>query len=148
MQRKLELEGYGQVLLYPPEKELPYSKDEMANVEAFIGDLDGKTVSQADLQQLLERFSPETREMEKLLPFSQMKDLPSPQETESVISTDTVLPKYWNASRKLLESSQKGAAGGRSHSPRPFKCTEKGKGLPPYLRVAKGDYSEKLGLLC
>lgn len=147
--RKLELEGYGQVLLYPPEKELPYSKDEMANVEAFIGDLDGKTVSQADLQQLLERFSPETREMEKLLPFladegfafsagDGIRDIDGHSVT-AILECDA--GNYWNLRRNAQPVDG-------LILPAPFKCTEKGKGLPPYLRVAKGDYSEKLGLLC
>ena len=147
--RKLELEKFGQVLLYPPEKELPYSKDEMANVEAFINDLDSKTVSQSDLQQLLERFSPETQEMEKLLPFladegfafsagDGIRDIDG-YSVPAILECDT--GNYWSLRRKaqpvdgLILSA-------------PLKSTEKGKGFPPYLRIAKANYSEKLGLLC
>ena len=147
--RKLELEKFGQVLLYPPEKELPYSKDEMANVEAFINDLDGKTVSQADLQQLLERFSPETQEMEKLLPFladegfafsagDGIRDIDG-YIVPAILESDT--GNYWSLRRKAQPVDG-------LILPAPFKSTEKGKGFPPYLRIAKADYSEKLGLLC
>lgn len=47
----------GQVRLYPPEKEAPYKPDEMRPVTAFIAEIDGRRVSQAELEALLERFT-------------------------------------------------------------------------------------------
>lgn len=47
----------GQVHLYPPEKEAPYKPDEMRPVAAFVTEIDGRRVSQAELEALLERFT-------------------------------------------------------------------------------------------
>ncbi|NLM72235.1 MAG: CRISPR-associated helicase Cas3', partial [Synergistaceae bacterium] len=67
--RILEIEGGGRVLLYPPESGRPYSDDDMKNVGDFVNEIDGQFVSQVRLQELLEKYSPATREMIKRLSF-------------------------------------------------------------------------------
>ena len=47
----------GRVLLYKPESEKPYSKDEMRDVAAFVDKIAGKIVSQSNLDDMLAEFS-------------------------------------------------------------------------------------------
>ena len=47
----------GRVLLYPPEMAVPYDPDEMALAGRFVDDIAGQMVSQARLEELLERFT-------------------------------------------------------------------------------------------
>lgn len=147
--RKAKVDKIGKVLLYPPEKEIPYSKEDMKNVEAFINEIDGKFISQTDLQELLEKFSPTTREMKKLLPFLEangfafcvgegVRDIDG-HSASAILESD--IGTYW----KLRKEGQ--PVDGLI-LPAPFKNTEKGKGLPLYLRITKSEYNEQLGLLC
>lgn len=147
--RKTIVEKIGKVLLYPPEKELPYSKEDMTNVEAFINEVEGKFISQTILQELLEKFSPTTREIKKLLPFLEangfafcvgegIRDIDG-HSASAILESDIGL--YWK-----LRKEREPVDG--LILPAPFKSTEKGNGLPPYLRIAKGEYNEQLGLLC
>ena len=147
--RYLAIVGGGRVLLYAPEKELPYSKEDMRNVEEFINEIDGKFVSQTDLQELLEKFSPTEREMEKLLPFLEasgfafcvgegIRDIDG-HSASAILENDIGI--YWKLRKE-------GRPVDGLMLPAPFKNTEKGKGLPPYLRIAKDEYNELFGLLC
>lgn len=147
--RNLAIEGGGRVLLYAPEKNLPYSKEDMTNVEAFIKELEGKKISQSDLQVLLDEFSPVTREMEKLLPFLEtngfafcigegIRDIDA-HSASAILESD--IGVYWKFRKE-------GRPVDGLILPAPFKNTERGKGLPPHLRITKSEYNERLGLLC
>ncbi len=45
---------FGEVLIYRPESPHPYDKDDLVGLDAFLAAIDGRTVSQAKLEQLLE----------------------------------------------------------------------------------------------
>jgi len=147
--RSMEIEGGGRVLLYPPESLRPYSDDEMRNVADFVSEIDGQFVSQARLQELLEKYSPSTREMEKQLAFMQddgyalasdkgIRDIED-HSASAILEGD--IGEYWR-----LRKSGRPTDG--LVLPAPFNSTVQGKGLPPHLRVATGEYSERLGLSC
>lgn len=147
--RNMEIEGGGRVLLYPPENVRPYSDDEMKNVADFVNEIDGQFISQARLQELLEKYSPSTREMEKQLAFIQedgyalasdkgIRDIED-HSASAILEGD--VGEYWR-----LRNSGRPTDG--LVLPAPFKSTVQGKGLPPHLRVAAGEYSERLGLRC
>ncbi len=59
----------GQVFLYPPESGKPYSKDDLVGLEGFVSALNGKTVSQSYLQELLEQYGPREVEVDRYAAF-------------------------------------------------------------------------------
>ncbi|NLV45372.1 MAG: CRISPR-associated helicase Cas3' [Candidatus Hydrogenedentes bacterium] len=61
----------GTVLLYDAENLLPYSREDMAGVPGFTEAIIGRDVSQAELQDLLERHVPDTVEVQRWLAFLQ-----------------------------------------------------------------------------
>lgn len=147
--RNLEIDGGGRVLLYPPESGRPYSDDDTKNVGDFVNEIDGQFVSQARLQELLEKYSPSNPEMKKQLAFIQedgyalasdkgIRDIED-HSASAILERD--IGEYWR-----LRNS--GCPVDGLLLPAPFKSTVQGKGLPPHLRVATGEYSERLGLRC
>ncbi len=87
--------------------------------------------------------------MEKLLPFLADEGLPSLQETESVILTDTVLQQYWNAMQETIGTfAETRSRWMDSFSPPHSSAPKRARGFRRISASAKGDYSEKLGLLC
>ena len=55
--------------LYPAERETPYERADLAGVGDFVAALDGRTVSQSELQELLECYGPAEVEVEKYAAF-------------------------------------------------------------------------------
>ncbi|ADE56275.1 CRISPR-associated helicase/endonuclease Cas3 [Aminobacterium colombiense] len=146
--RYLEICEGGRILLYPPAKNLPYSKEDIEIAEAFVRNINNKTINQEDLQSLLEEFSPQNREMEKLLPFLNsdafaftfgggIRD--GDVYTVSAI-LESNINNYWNLRKQFQPIDG-------LILPAPQNCVERGNGLPSYLYIAKGRYVESLGLL-
>lgn len=147
--RYLEITGGGEILLYPPEKNLPYGAEDMKNVEPFLNRIDQKTVSQLTLQELLEELSPSTREMKKLLPFLEDDGFAN-------AAGDGIRDIDGHTVSAILEADvgeyhrmrKEGRPPDGLIIPAPLKSGEKAKGLPPYLHVTKNEYSGRLGLIC
>jgi CRISPR-associated endonuclease/helicase Cas3 len=59
----------GEVYFYNPEENKPYNDDDLSGTEFFISALDGKYVSQNDLEELLERYGNNAREAERYTAF-------------------------------------------------------------------------------
>lgn len=64
-----ENEKLGEVYIYPPESEKPYEKDDLNGVEDFIKSIAGKSIGQAELQELLMKFGPDEVEVERFAAF-------------------------------------------------------------------------------
>lgn len=147
--RYLEITGGGKIILYPPEKNLPYGAEDMKNVEPFLNSIDQKTVSQLTLQELLEELSPSTREMEKLLPFLEDDGFAN-SEGDGIRDIDghTVSAILETDIGEYHKMRKEGRPADGLIIPAPLKSGEKAKGLPPYLHVTKNEYSGQLGLIC
>lgn len=61
--------GQGQVFLYRPESEKPYSSEDLVGVPEFVAALEGQMVSQARLQELLEQHGPKDVEVDRYAAF-------------------------------------------------------------------------------
>ncbi len=146
--RYLEICEGGRILLYPPAKNLPYSKEDIEIAEAFVRNINNKTINQEDLQSLLEEFSPQNREMEKLLPFLNSDAFASSFGGEirdgDVYTVSAILENDINDYWSLRKQSQ--PIDGLI-LPAPQNCVKRGNGFPSYLHIAKGRYEESLGLL-
>jgi CRISPR-associated endonuclease/helicase Cas3 len=59
----------GQVYIYTAQDGKPYDKEDMAGVDEFLTDIDGKSCSQAKLEDLLEKHGPSNIEVEKYAAF-------------------------------------------------------------------------------
>jgi CRISPR-associated endonuclease/helicase Cas3 len=59
----------GEVYFYTPEDDKPYNDDDLLGTESFISALDDKEVSQNDLEELLERYGNNAREVERYTAF-------------------------------------------------------------------------------
>jgi CRISPR-associated endonuclease/helicase Cas3 len=59
----------GQVFIYTAQDGKPYDKEDMAGVDEFLTDIDGKSCSQAKLEDLLEKYGPSSIEVEKYAAF-------------------------------------------------------------------------------
>lgn len=60
---------YGEVHYYMPEDEKPYKAEDLAGTSGFLEAIDRKTVSQSELERLLEKFGPAEVEVEKYAAF-------------------------------------------------------------------------------
>jgi CRISPR-associated endonuclease/helicase Cas3 len=59
----------GEVFFYPPEDEMPYTPEDLTGADAFLNEIDGRTVSQQTLQTLLETHGAGAVEVEKYTAF-------------------------------------------------------------------------------
>jgi len=59
----------GAVFVYPPESNIPYGDDELAGVEEFLQQLAGMTVSQSDMERLLEDHGRKEVEVDRYTAF-------------------------------------------------------------------------------
>lgn len=59
----------GQAFFYLPESNAPYSSEELENVAEFLAAVDGQTVSQSRLEELLEQYGPDVYEPERYAAF-------------------------------------------------------------------------------
>ena len=57
------------VLFYKPEDDRPYQTEDLAGRTEFVNAVADRTVSQADLEKLLERFGPDAHGRRDMLPF-------------------------------------------------------------------------------
>ncbi len=59
----------GDVYIYPPEQILPYKKEDLTGVEAFLAELNDKAISQTDLENGLERYGSQEAKLDKYSAF-------------------------------------------------------------------------------
>lgn len=59
----------GRVYFYAPEKPEPYSAEDLRGVSEFVAAIQGNTVSQTRLEELLEQFGPDAPEPERIAAF-------------------------------------------------------------------------------
>ena len=59
----------GKVYVYPPKNDLPYESEEIEDAKEFIGVLEGKDLSQSDLEQAMEKHQSAQHEPEKFSNF-------------------------------------------------------------------------------
>lgn len=59
----------GHVYVYPPESSLPYHNDDLNGVDAFLADLNGKAVSQKDLELGLGKYGEAEKRIDKFSAF-------------------------------------------------------------------------------
>ncbi len=59
----------GEVYFYTPENEKPYAKDELSGTTGFVKEVTGKETSQAELEDLLEKYGPAEVEVERYAAF-------------------------------------------------------------------------------
>jgi CRISPR-associated endonuclease/helicase Cas3 len=59
----------GEVHVYPAQNQAPYGKDDMEGVAEFLKAVDGQTLSQSRLQELLEKYGPREIEVERYAAF-------------------------------------------------------------------------------
>lgn len=93
----------GAVYFYLPADERPYTKDDLKGVDEFLSALDGKNVSQSYLDELLERYGINVKEVEKYAAFLKSGPWAESREMDIVDHTDfTVqaildqdMPKYF-----------------------------------------------------
>lgn len=151
--RYLEFPKGAEVLLYPPEKDLPYDAEAMKKVEEFVQEISqGHAISQEKLQELLELYSPSTREMLKYLAF--LSDNGFAKTTGEGLregdgsSNPAILEKDIETYRNLR--LQREPVDGLI-LPAPQGCIKKEykktSDIPPYLGITAHEYSERLGLL-
>ena len=59
----------GEVYIYPSTDSLPYKPEEIQEAQPFVNALDGKVLSQADLEAMMEKHQPAQREPERFSSF-------------------------------------------------------------------------------
>jgi CRISPR-associated endonuclease/helicase Cas3 len=101
--RKLENTELGMVYVYEPDDTLPYSEEDLLGSKEFLAALDGQTVSQERLEELLDEFGDSSRETERYAAFlkdrawaqSREKELADIKETcyQAILADD--VPRYW-----------------------------------------------------
>uniref|UniRef100_UPI004056957A CRISPR-associated helicase Cas3' n=1 Tax=Candidatus Electrothrix sp. TaxID=2170559 RepID=UPI004056957A len=101
--RKLENPDLGAVYFYEPEDSLPYSDEDLLGVKDFLAALDGQTVSQERLEELLDEFGDSSRETERYTAFlkdrawaqAREKELADIKETcyQAILAEDN--SRYW-----------------------------------------------------
>jgi CRISPR-associated endonuclease/helicase Cas3 len=101
--RRLKNPELGAVYFYTPEDSLPYSDEDLIGAEDFLAALDGQTVSQERLEELLEEFGDSSRETERYAAFlsdkawaqARGKELADIKETchQAILGED--IPRYW-----------------------------------------------------
>ncbi|MCI5163311.1 MAG: CRISPR-associated helicase Cas3', partial [Candidatus Electrothrix sp. AX5] len=100
--RKLENPDLGAVYFYQPDKILPYSDEDLFGSKDFLAALDGQTVSQERLEELLEEFGDSCRETERYTAFlkdrawaqAREKELADIKETSFQAILPEDIPKY------------------------------------------------------
>ncbi|WP_339137171.1 MAG: CRISPR-associated helicase Cas3' [Candidatus Electrothrix sp. GW3-4] len=101
--RRLENPDLGAVYFYEPEDNLPYSDEDLLGVKDFLAALDGQTVSQERLEELLDEFGDSSRETERYTAFlkdrawaqAREKELADIKETcyQAILAEDN--SRYW-----------------------------------------------------
>ena len=66
---QLEQNKIGKVFFYAPHDEKPYSAEELSGIPSFLKSIDGNTLSQSRLEELLEEFGPSEVEVERYASF-------------------------------------------------------------------------------
>jgi len=61
----------GQVYVYPPEKSLPYREEDLAGVELFLNELNGRAVSQSELERGLNQHGLQAPKIDRYSAFLQ-----------------------------------------------------------------------------
>lgn len=85
--RHLNIE-LGSVYFYSSEDEKPYTKDDLKGVNEFLSALDGKNASQSDLDELLETYAIDVKEVEKYAAFLRSGPWAESREADLVDYTD------------------------------------------------------------
>lgn len=106
--RRLHNPDLGTVYFYLPENMLPYDEEDMTGVESFLAAIDGQQISQEDLEDLLEKFGNNAREVKKYTAFlsdrawaeSRAKELADIKETSVQAILQIDIPEYFELLRK------------------------------------------------
>jgi CRISPR-associated endonuclease/helicase Cas3 len=101
--RHLKNAGPGEVYLYSPEDEKPYSPEDLTGVNDFVAALNNQIASQQDLDNLLIEFGCNTKEVEKYTAFlgdrawaqSRAKELADIKETSIQSILDSDIDRYF-----------------------------------------------------
>ena len=143
-----EKDRQGQVLLYPPESEKPYSSDDLAGVPEFVAALDGKTVSQSELQVLLEKHGPSDVEVDRYAAFLESGPWAMSREeslregadftADAILDTDTEVYRQLNKGRKPTDGLI---------VPVPRRFTAQAERIDRYAVAPASHYDERWGFM-
>ncbi len=106
--RQLKNQQPGDVYLYSPEEQLPYSDEDLTGVEAFVDAVNEKVLCQQDLETLLGKYGDNMREAERYTAFlsdrvwAKSRDLADIKETSVQAILDTDIAQYFEL-RKAKE---------------------------------------------
>jgi len=101
--RRLENPDLGAVFFYSPDNLLPYNEEDMLGTQDFLTTLDGQTVNQERLEELLDMFGDSARETESYSAFikdtawaqSREKELADIKETSVQAILNRDITRYW-----------------------------------------------------
>lgn len=141
-------DSLGQVLVYEPEKQLPYDDDDMVGVDDFLDEVDGRVVGQLELQQLLEKHGLAAPEPDKYAAFVQSGPWAvaheKPLRDESDFTAQAVLDR--DVDEYLAKKKKRYPTDGFV-VPAPRWMTEPDDRLPRWLRSVPCElYTTELGL--
>ncbi len=138
--RRLINPDLGAVFFYTPENLLPYSEEDMLGIQDFLSALDGQTVNQERLEELLDKFGDSARETDRYTAFikdrawaqSREKELADIKETSFQAILDRDISRYWQ-----LRKEGKPTDGLLLPVPRfPEGLTWENERIGPFLRIA------------
>lgn len=94
-------ERIGEAFFYPPQDDMPYSLEDLAGRDAFLDVLEGKTASQSQLEELLEKYGPAEIERENYSAFLEDGPWAHPRELRDIADftvnalLDSDVPRYF-----------------------------------------------------
>lgn len=140
----------GEVFIYKPDKQLPYDHIALSGCDDFVKSLDKKTVSQVDLEELLEKYGDNSIEIERFnaftdsLPWAVTSDLTDNNEYSVQAILDTDIHTYWQK-----KNNKQPIDNLLIPVPRyPSHLTSKNERIGSFPMIAKSaNYDEKLGFL-
>jgi CRISPR-associated endonuclease/helicase Cas3 len=145
--RKLENPDLGAVYFYQPDKILPYSDEDLLGSKDFLAALDGQTVSQERLEELLDAFGDSSRETERYTAFlkdrawaqAREKELADIKETCYQVILREDIPRYWE-----LRNNKQPVDGLLLPVPKyPEGLTRENERIGRFPRIASEDHYDK-----
>lgn len=139
----------GDVWLYAPDDEKPYITEDLAGVEGFLSEIDRHEVSQAELEDLLERFGPAGFEPDRYMGFLESGPWAKSREESLRSIEEYCVPGILDTDRESyfeLRRTKQSVEG--LIVPVPRKLANEDSRLSSFLRVAPGShYDPRFGLL-
>jgi CRISPR-associated endonuclease/helicase Cas3 len=137
----------GKVFLYEPENNSPYNNDDLTGVDLFVESIDGKSVSQSFLQELLERLGPAKVEVSRYAAFLESGPWAQSREESLREENDFTIQAVLDGDLETflhLKRSRKDTAGFVVPVPARFGAKTPDSRLGPYCAVVPSSHYHEL----